>query len=1353
MPHARWNAIALAATLAVTSVPSCSNSHSSEVPADKQGSPAHPVASAGAAQIVLKGQQVTLDGTASTSSRGGALAFRWTQVGGASVALGDASAARPTFTAPRVAGTLTFALVVTEGEVASLPARAEVAVQNRAPVADAGPDLAVEAGWVVTLYPGRSSDPDGDPLTFQWLQRSGPAVTLAQHQDGTASFVAPDPTSEIEVSLTVSDGEATATDVILVRVYGTNGNAPPRVDAGPDRSAARRGTVVLAGWAADPDGDPVTYSWEQTSGPPVALLGATTEAASFVAPAGEADLQFSLTASDGFASATDRVWVFVRNQPPSAGPVAITPSAPGTLDDLQVMASPTDPDADPLTVTYAWRRNGTYLSGQTGSTLPERFTARGDEIAAVVTASDGLVAVATETSVTIVNTPPSLGPVAITPAVPGTAADLHVSAQATDPDGDPVAVTCAWKRNGVLLPGQVGATLPASLTSRDDLFTALVSASDGVATTSAEASVTIANTPPVVTVTIGPASPGTLDDLHASALATDADADPLTLTYAWSRNGALLSAQTGATLPASITTRGDVLTVSVTASDGQASASSQASVTIRDTPPIVTSDAPAEVRHRDPVSFQLSVTDPDGDSTGTFALHHGPAGMTTTPDGRVTWTASGPMFDRSMDVHWGVSMAGTTAVALSGTIRVVDPARRYPLRRTGIQIPVWTSGLQVTDLDGDDRAEVLVAASGGLYELARSGAGYAQRWMYPFSPGDRDAIGAVVAHDVDGDGRQEIFFSAGSVLVKLDGVDRREIARLDAAGAYSCRDLKVADLDRDGHVELVCLGSTSTYTWETQARIVVIDPAALTVKWQSDVMALGTSLAIGNVDGDPALEIVTSGGYVFDGATHANTWAYGPGFGRAVGCGDLDGDGVDEIVGMADWSTVTGFSAVSRSPLWELSNFDSDALLVKDLDGDGIAEFLIGDGQWGNVTAYRYDPATQAPAKLWSINSQDHGVTSIAVGDVDGDGLPELVWGSGATSSGADVFVVAGPVGPSIAVKWINVNPEQLDGPYVGARFATTAPGSRGLLFEVPTTNSGYDGARLVRLDPATGLLEVSAEIGSNWSDAAALDVADYDHDGVDEALLATADLYAGYFAVHDLARGISEWTSAAGVGTGRAMAHGDLNGDGHDDLVAITSDGYVYAYDVTNGALLWRSASLSPGVDVAVADLDGDGALEIVALGGARLVVYGKSTSGSPAYVERASAALTGGLDLLVADCDGDLAPEVYVLAGTTVLAFDATLAPRGALTLGGNAQSLHLEDLPASRRNLLVAMMGAPSYSTGARPYLLAIDARNGSEVWRSPPLYGTVPVNSLGYFDVDGDGTREVAFGTTAGMYLTR
>ena len=63
-------------------------------------------------------------------------------------------------------------------------------IGNDPPVADAGPDqISVNAG-TIQLDGSNSYDPDGDPITFQWFQEAGPAVTLSNATISRPTFVA-----------------------------------------------------------------------------------------------------------------------------------------------------------------------------------------------------------------------------------------------------------------------------------------------------------------------------------------------------------------------------------------------------------------------------------------------------------------------------------------------------------------------------------------------------------------------------------------------------------------------------------------------------------------------------------------------------------------------------------------------------------------------------------------------------------------------------------------------------------------------------------------------------------------------------------------------------------------------------------------------------------------------------------------------------------------------------------------------------------------------------------------------------------------------------------------------------------
>ena len=87
---------------------------------------------------------------------------------------------------------------------------------NDLPIADAGPDqIRVESGTIV-LDGSRSSDPDGDPITFEWEQVGGPVVTLSSPNAAQTSFTA-DEGQTYDFRLTVSDEHnGVGTDDVMV---------------------------------------------------------------------------------------------------------------------------------------------------------------------------------------------------------------------------------------------------------------------------------------------------------------------------------------------------------------------------------------------------------------------------------------------------------------------------------------------------------------------------------------------------------------------------------------------------------------------------------------------------------------------------------------------------------------------------------------------------------------------------------------------------------------------------------------------------------------------------------------------------------------------------------------------------------------------------------------------------------------------------------------------------------------------------------------------------------------------------------------------------------------------------------
>ncbi len=225
---------------------------------------------------------------------------------------------------------------------------------NQPPVANAGADVAVLVGQVITLDGSGSQDPDGDVLAYFWSMIEVPESSVAALDDPTISspsFLINKPGTYV-VQLIVNDGQIdSAPDTVEI----TTDNSPPVADAGLDQTAYVNDTVTLdASGSTDVDGDLLVYRWSLTETPmgSVAVLSENTA----VMPGFTIDLPgryvAQLVVNDGeFDSTFDTVVVDTLNSAPvaDAGPdQTIRVADVVSLDG----SGSSDVDNDPL--TYRW---------------------------------------------------------------------------------------------------------------------------------------------------------------------------------------------------------------------------------------------------------------------------------------------------------------------------------------------------------------------------------------------------------------------------------------------------------------------------------------------------------------------------------------------------------------------------------------------------------------------------------------------------------------------------------------------------------------------------------------------------------------------------------------------------------------------------------------------------------------------------------------------------------------------------------------------------------------------------------------------------------------------------------------
>jgi uncharacterized protein (TIGR03382 family) len=321
-----------------------------------------PAVNAGVDQMVNGRAPVSLYGSASDPEND-SITYAWTQdaTDMPQVTLTGADTATPTFMSPdvKMETELHFTLTVTANGLTTADQVSVTVRADRAPVANAGTDRAVNAREAVSLE-GFGSDPDGDAVTYAWTQVDGPTVELTGATTATPSFTAPDVrnTAMLTFKLTVTANGLTAEDTVTVTVRKFNRRP---VGRGPTAFEEREGTAIMldASSSTDPDGDALSYRWTQTGGPTVQVTGQDTNKLQFTAPEVSADtmLAFTLVVSDPDGAQSDVLSVSVKvlnvNKAPAAQARKLGNSASGETVTLDASLSK---DMDGEQLTYKWEQ-------------------------------------------------------------------------------------------------------------------------------------------------------------------------------------------------------------------------------------------------------------------------------------------------------------------------------------------------------------------------------------------------------------------------------------------------------------------------------------------------------------------------------------------------------------------------------------------------------------------------------------------------------------------------------------------------------------------------------------------------------------------------------------------------------------------------------------------------------------------------------------------------------------------------------------------------------------------------------------------------------------------------------------
>lgn len=364
----------------------------------------------------------------------------------------------------------------------------------------------------IVSFSASSSDPEGGAVSYQWDFGNGSSAT-----GSTTTHAYANPGS-YSVTVTASDAHgATSRATQTVSIVNQLPSVPAITVGGSVFPVGS--SVAMTASSTDPEGQALTYSWQFGD----ATTGSGNSVNHIYRVVGSVTLTVTVTDPHG-GSRQSSTTLTITNAAPAVPVINVSTSSPILNSAVQMTASSTDPEGQPL--VFSWQFGDGMTT--TGSSVSHAYTAFGNYTVSVgVSDPQGATSSAT-TVINVTNRAPSLPNIVVSSqsVAPGVA--VSFSATSSDPEAQPLSF--AWSFGD----GVTGSGSPASHAyAVEGVYAARVTVTDSAGAASTNTIALTVGTPAPVGVTATP----TVTQLYPKQILewTGSATDPtgLPLTYSW----------------------------------------------------------------------------------------------------------------------------------------------------------------------------------------------------------------------------------------------------------------------------------------------------------------------------------------------------------------------------------------------------------------------------------------------------------------------------------------------------------------------------------------------------------------------------------------------------------------------------------------------------------------------------------------------------------------------------------------------------------------------------------------------------------------------------------------------------